>query len=163
MKRVVVTGLGALTPIGNTLPEFWEALKNGVSGSDLITRFNTEKFKTKSKDEIDENWIEIKRIFQTIEEWFSDRELYHKVGYLITTNTNIKDLLKEVKSKKKNEFKTFIDAEIQKKANVFEKKSMNGCNNINVTKLPMKANDMRYEEREFLSFGSDEIAPRSEA
>lgn len=47
MKRVVVTGLGALTPIGNTLPEFWEALKNGVSGSDLITRFNTEKFKTK--------------------------------------------------------------------------------------------------------------------
>lgn len=47
MKRVVVTGLGALTPIGNTLPEFWEALKNGVSGAELITRFNTEKFKTK--------------------------------------------------------------------------------------------------------------------
>jgi len=47
MKRVVVTGLGALTPIGNTLPEYWEALKNGVSGAELITRFNTEKFKTK--------------------------------------------------------------------------------------------------------------------
>jgi uncharacterized protein with ParB-like and HNH nuclease domain len=90
----------------------------GIKDKNSTFRFFSEKFKTKSKDEIDENWIEIKRIFQTIEEWFSDRELYHKVGYLITTNTNIKDLLKEVKSKKKNEFKTFIDAEIQKKANV---------------------------------------------
>jgi 3-oxoacyl-[acyl-carrier-protein] synthase II len=47
MKRVVVTGLGAITPVGNNLHEYWEGLKNGVSGSDLITRFNTEKFKTK--------------------------------------------------------------------------------------------------------------------
>src|SRR5664279_2613417 len=47
MRRVVVTGLGALTPLGNNLHEYWEGLKNGVSGSVLITRFNTEKFKTK--------------------------------------------------------------------------------------------------------------------
>lgn len=47
MKRVVVTGLGALTPLGNNLHEFWEGLKNGVSGADMITHFNTEKFKTK--------------------------------------------------------------------------------------------------------------------
>jgi len=47
MRRVVVTGLGAITPIGNNLHEYWEGLKNGVSGSCLITRFNTEKFKTK--------------------------------------------------------------------------------------------------------------------
>ena len=33
LKRVVVTGLGALTPIGNTLPEYWESLKKGVSGA----------------------------------------------------------------------------------------------------------------------------------
>ncbi len=46
LKRVVVTGLGALTPIGKNVPEFWEALANGVSGSNLITRFDTEKFKT---------------------------------------------------------------------------------------------------------------------
>ena len=37
-KRVVVTGLGALTPIGNTVGEFWNGLANGVSGADLITR-----------------------------------------------------------------------------------------------------------------------------
>lgn len=47
LKRVVVTGLGALTPIGNTLDEYWEALKNGKSGCAPITYFDNEKFKTK--------------------------------------------------------------------------------------------------------------------
>jgi 3-oxoacyl-[acyl-carrier-protein] synthase II len=47
MRRVVVTGIGALTPLGNNLHEYWEGLKNGVSGAGMITRFNTEKFKTK--------------------------------------------------------------------------------------------------------------------
>ena len=46
-KRVVVTGIGALTPIGNTAPEFWEGLKNGVSGCDFITKFDAEKFRTR--------------------------------------------------------------------------------------------------------------------
>lgn len=52
MRRVVVTGLGALTPVGNNLHEYWEGLKSGKSGSVLITRFNTEKFKTKFACEI---------------------------------------------------------------------------------------------------------------
>jgi 3-oxoacyl-[acyl-carrier-protein] synthase II len=47
LKRVVVTGLGAVTPLGKTVREYWEGLVNGVSGAELITRFNTEKFKTK--------------------------------------------------------------------------------------------------------------------
>lgn len=47
MRRVVVTGLGALTPIGNNLHDYWENLKNGLSGAGTITRFNPEKFKTK--------------------------------------------------------------------------------------------------------------------
>jgi 3-oxoacyl-[acyl-carrier-protein] synthase II len=47
LKRVVVTGLGALTPIGNTIEEYWEGLKIGKSGSAPITYFDTEKFKTK--------------------------------------------------------------------------------------------------------------------
>ena len=47
MRRVVVTGLGALTPIGNNLREYWDGLEKGVSGAVMITRFNTEKFKTK--------------------------------------------------------------------------------------------------------------------
>ena len=47
LRRVVITGLGALTPIGNTKDEYWEALISGKSGAAPITYFDTEKFKTK--------------------------------------------------------------------------------------------------------------------
>ena len=47
LKRVVVTGLGALTPIGNTKDEYWEGLISGKSGAAPITYYDTEKFKTK--------------------------------------------------------------------------------------------------------------------
>ena len=47
LKRVVVTGLGALTPIGNNIEEYWNALINGKSGSAPITYYDTEKFKVK--------------------------------------------------------------------------------------------------------------------
>ena len=46
LKRVVVTGLGALTPIGNNIQEYWDSLINGVSGAAPITYFDTTKFKT---------------------------------------------------------------------------------------------------------------------
>ncbi len=47
MRRVVITGLGALTPIGNNLQEYWENLREGVSGADIIRNFDASKFKTK--------------------------------------------------------------------------------------------------------------------
>ena len=52
LKRVVVTGLGALTPIGNTKDEYWEGLISGKSGAAPITYFDTEKFKTKFACEV---------------------------------------------------------------------------------------------------------------
>lgn len=52
LKRVVVTGLGALTPIGNTVEEFWNGLSNGVSGCDFITRFDATNFKTRFACEV---------------------------------------------------------------------------------------------------------------
>ena len=52
MKRVVVTGLGVLTPIGNTVDLFWENAKNGVSGAARITRFNPDLFKTQFACEV---------------------------------------------------------------------------------------------------------------
>lgn len=52
LKRVVVTGLGAITPIGNNVKEYWEGLEDGVSGSDWVTRFNAEKFKTRFACEV---------------------------------------------------------------------------------------------------------------
>jgi len=45
-RRVVVTGLGALTPIGNTLPDYWEGLLSGTSGAAPITYFDASLFKT---------------------------------------------------------------------------------------------------------------------
>lgn len=47
MKRVVITGLGVLSPIGNNTNDFWHSLINGKSGAAMITKFDTEKFKTK--------------------------------------------------------------------------------------------------------------------
>jgi len=52
LRRVVVTGLGALTPIGNTVPEFWNSLSNGVSGAGPITRFDATLFKTQFACEV---------------------------------------------------------------------------------------------------------------
>ena len=46
LKRVVVTGLGALTPIGNDINSYWDGLVSGKSGADFITYFDTSKFKT---------------------------------------------------------------------------------------------------------------------
>jgi len=51
-KRVVVTGLGAITPIGNTVEEFWHGLSNGVSGAAIITKFDASKFRTKFACEV---------------------------------------------------------------------------------------------------------------
>ena len=52
LKRVVVTGLGALTPIGNSIQEYWESLINGRSGAAPITYYDTEKHKTKFACEV---------------------------------------------------------------------------------------------------------------
>lgn len=52
MKRVVITGLGAVTPIGNNVEEYWHSLINGVSGAVPISKFDTSKFKTKFACEV---------------------------------------------------------------------------------------------------------------
>ncbi len=52
LKRVVVTGLGALTPLGNTVSAYWDGLINGVSGAAFITHFDASKFKTQFACEV---------------------------------------------------------------------------------------------------------------
>ncbi|MEI6949191.1 beta-ketoacyl-ACP synthase II [Paraflavisolibacter sp. H34] len=51
-KRIVVTGMGALTPLGNSITEYWNNLRNGVSGADFIKQFDASKFKTRFACEI---------------------------------------------------------------------------------------------------------------
>jgi 3-oxoacyl-[acyl-carrier-protein] synthase II len=86
MRRVVVTGLGALTPLGNNLHEYWEGLKNGVSGSVLITRFNTDKFKTKFACEL--KGYDSKQFFDRKEA--NKLDLYSQYA-LVATDEAIKD------------------------------------------------------------------------
>ena len=66
LNRVVVTGLGAITPIGNTFEEYWQGLKNGVSGAATITKFDASNFRTKFACELKgfnaENFIDRKEI-----------------------------------------------------------------------------------------------------
>lgn len=52
LKRIVVTGIGAITPLGNSTTEYWNNLRNGVSGADFITQFDASKFKTRFACEI---------------------------------------------------------------------------------------------------------------
>ena len=52
LKRVVVTGMGAITPLGNTIEDYWTGLINGVSGADMITQFDASKFRTKFACEV---------------------------------------------------------------------------------------------------------------
>ena len=51
-RRVVVTGLGAITPLGNSHQEYWNNLVNGVSGAAAITHFDASKFKTRFACEV---------------------------------------------------------------------------------------------------------------
>lgn len=104
----------------NTLATRIEFIFNLMSDKPSDDKYSTfhffnEKFKTKSEKEINNNWQEIKKYFQTLEEWYNDRELYHKIGYLIAIGTNIKNILKEKKEKSKTKFSYWIDQEIESK------------------------------------------------
>ena len=100
-------------------------------------RFFSKKFKNKNKNKIEENWKEIKRTFQILEEWFTDRELYHKVGYLIATNTKVTELLKESKNKCKQEFRKCLDEKIAEKIKCdnLEELEYGGKNNSKITNV----------------------------
>ncbi|MFM2358895.1 MAG: beta-ketoacyl-ACP synthase, partial [Bacteroidota bacterium] len=52
LKRVVVTGLGALTPLGKTVAEYWQGLSEGRNGCDFIKQFDATKFKTRFACEV---------------------------------------------------------------------------------------------------------------
>jgi hypothetical protein len=89
---------------------------------DLYTfRFFSEKFNTISESEINDKWKEIKKHFQTLEEWYNDRELYHKIGYLITIGTDIKTIIEDKNGNSRKKFEELLDNKI---ANVVNKKSI---------------------------------------
>ena len=94
--------------------------------------FFNEKFKIKSEKKINDNWQEIKKYFQTLEEWYNDRELYHKIGYLIAVGANIRSILKEKIEKSKSDFLNWLNQEIESK-----------FKNVNLEKVEYKGRNVR--------------------
>ncbi|UMB61412.1 DUF262 domain-containing protein [Lutibacter sp. A80] len=77
-------------------------------------RFFSKKFSKGSNEELTDNWNEVKRYFQRFSEWFYERELYHKIGFLISTeSTNIKELYIKSDNISKSEFKKHLDSLIK--------------------------------------------------
>ncbi|MDL2313106.1 DUF262 domain-containing protein [Bacteroidales bacterium OttesenSCG-928-B11] len=94
-----------------TFEEYYEE-----TGDDYYTyREFDKKFKDKSEKEIENNWEEVKRYFQTLQDWFDNRELYHKIGFLVTLGEDIKKLIDNSQTKNKSEFIEFINGKIKDK------------------------------------------------
>jgi hypothetical protein len=95
--------------------------KKAKDADDYFTfSFFNDKFKSKNDKVIVENWKEIKDYFLTIEEWYLDRVLYHKIGFLVASGTHIGEILSErhdpAHSKdSKTQFAKYLDSKIQKK------------------------------------------------
>lgn len=89
-----------------------------------------EKFKVKSENEIDNNWKGVKRCFQTLQDWFNNRELYHKIGFLITIGHDMKQLIEKSQTKTKTEFIAYIEEEISNKFSNIQLKDIQYKNKI---------------------------------
>jgi len=92
--------------------------KKGNNVDDYFTfRYFNEKFDDNSIGVIDKIWKEIKEYFLTFQEWFNDRELYHLVGYLITTELSVQEIITQSKDKTKTNFRQYLRDQIKKKVN----------------------------------------------
>lgn len=78
-------------------------------------RFFNKKFQNKTEETIEKNWIEIKNYFQRFEEWFNERELYHKIGFLIAEGETIDMFIHESENSTKKEFKDYLNEAIKEK------------------------------------------------
>ena len=73
-------------------------------------RYFNKKFQSKTQESIEQNWQEIKKYFQTFDEWYHERNLYHKIGYLITIESvTITELYKKSEITTKTEFRDYLD------------------------------------------------------
>lgn len=78
-------------------------------------RFFNKKFQGKNEIIIEKNWLEVKNYFQRFNEWFNERELYHKIGFLIMEGETITQLVSESENKTKKEFKQYLNESIKNK------------------------------------------------
>ena len=104
-------------------------------------RFFNQKFKVNSEessieDIVTDTWLEVKKLYQTLEEWYDDRKLYHKVGYLITVDVEIIEIIKGWKGKTKKEFKEWLNQLIKKEIDRKKLEELEyGTDNEQITKM----------------------------
>lgn len=78
-------------------------------------RYFSKKFITKTQDNIDKNWYEIKKYYQHFNEWYEERDIYHKIGYIIhMKSSKLKALYNNSNSMKKSDFKEYLNTLIKK-------------------------------------------------
>ncbi|MHA3786844.1 DUF262 domain-containing protein [Flavobacterium hauense] len=96
----------------NRIELIFDMMNDSLDPTDKYSTFRyfSKKFTLNTKDTIDKNWQEIKNRYQRFSEWFDDRELYHKIGFLITEkHITIKELYHLSSEKTKKEFKNSLD------------------------------------------------------
>lgn len=95
----------------NRIELIFNLMNNNIDITDNYSTFRyfNEKFANKTEKTIERNWLEVKNYFQTFLEWFNERELYHKIGFLITEGEQINSLIIESQNKTKKEFKEYLN------------------------------------------------------
>jgi uncharacterized protein with ParB-like and HNH nuclease domain len=100
----------------NRIEFIFDLMNEEVDKNDNYSTFRyfSKKFKTKDQKIIEKNWKEVKDYFQRFNEWFCERDLYHKIGYLVCVgDTNIKELYDKSGHKTKQEFRTHLNDTIK--------------------------------------------------
>ncbi|MCI5208369.1 MAG: DUF262 domain-containing protein [Candidatus Electrothrix sp. ATG2] len=100
----------------NRIELLFELLNEEIDGDDNYStfRFFYKKFKSSSDSCLEDNWNAIKKLFQRFNEWFSERDLYHKIGYLVSINAiNLKELYQQSSTMSKTEFRVHLDSLIR--------------------------------------------------
>lgn len=99
-------------------------------------RYFNKKFQNKTQISIEKNWQEVKKYFQTFDEWYNERDLYHKIGYLITIECiTIIDLYKKAEITTKTEFKTYLDNLIKSNLKNVSLENLQYGDNKNIKKI----------------------------
>ncbi len=99
-------------------------------------RFFSKKFASKKQDTIKDNWQEVKSYFQRFNEWFNERELYHKIGYLVSVDaTDLKELYNQSDKITKTEFKYKLDSLIKNDLKNIDMSNLQYSDSKNVKKL----------------------------
>lgn len=109
--------IGGDNVLTNRIEFIFNLMNDDVDESDTYStfRFFNKKFKDKTEESIHNNWIEVKNYYQRFQEWFNERELYHKIGFLVYEGESIDRFIHESAKRKKKEFKDYLDEAIRDK------------------------------------------------